>query len=297
MPVDLLGIGLGALGQEYRAGKAHSRSKELMGMQYGNQRSLNQQGQELQMDMWNKTNYAAQMKHMKEAGLSPGLMYGKGGAGGATTGSQGGGSAAMGQSHAPMDIQGAMQAGMMKSQMENLDSVTALNKKKLGTEDTIQDLNNAKKRMTNLSGDKLIEETRIIEKEYEIKANEAEVSSATIEEEKRKIRGEAVLVEAQGELAKSGKMKNEAEIQNMADKIKQNYILGGVDAVMKIIQTFALGGIMGTFLKKIGKPKNVTTKTRGVQKGNVRTWSEKKPGKYDELKAEKRLRNMDISDR
>ena len=36
--------------------------------------------------MWKDTNYAAQVEEMKKAGLSVGLMYGKGGAGGATTG-------------------------------------------------------------------------------------------------------------------------------------------------------------------------------------------------------------------
>jgi hypothetical protein len=47
------------------------------------------------MDMWNKTNASAQVKHYKDAGLNPALMYGTSGATG-TTGSQGGGSAASG---------------------------------------------------------------------------------------------------------------------------------------------------------------------------------------------------------
>ena len=33
-------------------------------------------------EMWNYTNFKNQMKHIKEAGLSPGLIYGMGGAGG-----------------------------------------------------------------------------------------------------------------------------------------------------------------------------------------------------------------------
>ena len=65
---------------------------ELQKQQFGNQMSLNQQGHNLQYDMWNKTNFGAQMEHLKKAGLNPALMYGKGGAGG-QTGSQGGGSA------------------------------------------------------------------------------------------------------------------------------------------------------------------------------------------------------------
>jgi hypothetical protein len=40
---------------------------------------------EQQMKMWEATNYAAQRKQMEKAGLNVGLMYGKGGGGGATT--------------------------------------------------------------------------------------------------------------------------------------------------------------------------------------------------------------------
>lgn len=42
---------------------------------------------DLQYDMWNKTNYGAQVGHLNAAGLNPALLYGKGGGGGATTGS------------------------------------------------------------------------------------------------------------------------------------------------------------------------------------------------------------------
>jgi len=121
---NIAGGAIGMLGQNARAKKAHNRSKELMGIQHQNQRNLNMQGHELQMDMWNKTNYGAQKKHMEEAGLNPALMYGMSGGGGTTAGSQGGGSAASGTSHAPMDIGSALQAGMMQAQIANLNAQT-----------------------------------------------------------------------------------------------------------------------------------------------------------------------------
>ena len=41
-------------------------------------------------EMWEKTNYPAQIEQMKKAGLSPALMYGQAGAGGGTvSGAQG----------------------------------------------------------------------------------------------------------------------------------------------------------------------------------------------------------------
>ena len=54
--------------------------------------------QELGLQMWRDTNYAAQKEEMKKAGLSPGMMYGMGGGGGATTGDPG---ASVGANAAP----------------------------------------------------------------------------------------------------------------------------------------------------------------------------------------------------
>ena len=91
--VALQGISmLGGLGQGRRQ---YHRQKKLMGFQKGHQMDLNEHGHQLQMDMWNKTNYKAQLEHMKKAGLNPALMYGSAGQGG-QTGSQGGGAAAGG---------------------------------------------------------------------------------------------------------------------------------------------------------------------------------------------------------
>ena len=95
-----MGIGLGVIGAGLSGGmglfgqrKQYKNQKKLMGLQHQYQMALNQQGADLQYDMWNKTNYPAQIEMMRKAGLSPGLMYGLGGGGGTTTGSQGGGSA------------------------------------------------------------------------------------------------------------------------------------------------------------------------------------------------------------
>lgn len=72
-----------------------------------------------QMDIWNKTNYEAQMKHMKAAGLNPALMYGMGGGGGATTGGAGAmpsGGSGMGI----IDPSGMAQMRLLEAQAEKL---------------------------------------------------------------------------------------------------------------------------------------------------------------------------------
>ena len=116
--------GLGMIAQNSRARKQHNRQKELMGIQLKNQQELNKQGQALQMKTWQDTGYGAQMKMMKEAGLNPGLMYGMSGGGGQTTGSQGGGSAQGGNSHAPMDIGATVQMAKALSEI-NLNNKKA----------------------------------------------------------------------------------------------------------------------------------------------------------------------------
>jgi hypothetical protein len=112
---------LGMIGGHQAERRNYRNQRNLMNLQMQNQAGLNRQGHDLQMDMWNKTNYGAQVGHMKNAGLNPALMYKGAGAGG-TTGSQGGGSASMGSSQ-----QGrVMDMGnlMMGAQMENLRANT-----------------------------------------------------------------------------------------------------------------------------------------------------------------------------
>jgi hypothetical protein len=108
----LIGM-IGGHGQERRN---YRNNRNLMELQHQNQMGLNRQGHDLQMDMWNKTNYGAQVEHMKNAGLNPALMYKGAGAGG-TTGSQGGGSASMGSSQQGkvMDLSNALIGAQIKN--------------------------------------------------------------------------------------------------------------------------------------------------------------------------------------
>ena len=119
---------LGMIGGHQQERRNYRNNQNLMGLQNQYQRGLNQQGHDLQMDMWNKTNYGAQVGHMKDAGLNPALMYKGAGAGG-TTGSQGGGSASMGSSQQGkvMDLQNMLvgaQIGKLKAETKNLNQGT-----------------------------------------------------------------------------------------------------------------------------------------------------------------------------
>lgn len=115
----ILGIGIDQVGAELQQG----RTKRLMAEQVGNQKELNEHSQQLNKEMWDYTNYENQVKHMENAGLNVGLMYGSSGGSGGTTGNIGG-SASAGQAPDNKSVQ-AMGIGL---QAEALESQIELNK-------------------------------------------------------------------------------------------------------------------------------------------------------------------------
>ena len=86
-----LGIGISRLGANYDRKQQLKTQAQLNEMSRREQMNLMDYQKQLDLRMWNETNYEAQMKHLKAAGLNPALMYGMGGGGGTTTGNSGGG--------------------------------------------------------------------------------------------------------------------------------------------------------------------------------------------------------------
>lgn len=89
----ILGAGMGLVGtlagmnsQEQAMQDQWRLEKEKMALQAKYNKEQANYSQQLALDMWNKTNYEEQVKHMQAAGLNPGLLYSKGGAGGSTAG-------------------------------------------------------------------------------------------------------------------------------------------------------------------------------------------------------------------
>lgn len=88
--MDFLGLitGLGGLiGGGIKQEEQFRNEKEMMGLQARLNKEQAILSSYLQKEMWDYTNYENQIKHIKAAGLNPALLYGKGGGGGATTGS------------------------------------------------------------------------------------------------------------------------------------------------------------------------------------------------------------------
>jgi hypothetical protein len=85
----IMGIGgalMGALNANSASNQSWQRQHELMEIQAELNRKNAKFNTMQAKEMWNYTNFENQMKHIKEAGLSPGLIYGMGGQGGSTQG-------------------------------------------------------------------------------------------------------------------------------------------------------------------------------------------------------------------
>lgn len=152
---------LGMIGGHQAERRNYRNQRNLMNLQMQNQAGLNRQGHDLQMDMWNKTNYGAQVGHMKDAGLNPALMYKGAGAGG-TTGSQGGGSASMGSSQQGkvMDMSNLLMGAQIKDLEANarLKNVDADKKAGVDTEQGKQNIAESKARERGASARALLDE-------------------------------------------------------------------------------------------------------------------------------------------
>lgn len=122
--VQGMGIGsaIGGIAQGLGSILTIGAQKRAATKQFERQKELQEHAGEKQMDIWNRTNYGAQVDHMKRAGLNPALMYGMGGGAGGTTGSVGTGQA---NQENVMDIGGAVaQNRLVQAQVENLKAQT-----------------------------------------------------------------------------------------------------------------------------------------------------------------------------
>ena len=106
---------------EANAKKAEAEAKKTEGVDTEQTKALTEINQKHNLEMWDKTNYEAQRKHMENAGLNPALIYGMGGGGGTSAaGGQGQGVSAVGGNGVSAGAQQAgmaLQAGMMQSQI------------------------------------------------------------------------------------------------------------------------------------------------------------------------------------
>ena len=122
-----MGIGgalMGVLNANSASNQSWQRQHQLMEIQAELNRKNAKFNTAQAKEMWNYTNFENQMKHIKKAGLSPGLIYGMGGQGGST---QGAGQASGVGRPSKTGTEIGLQAQGMALQLANVMSQTRLN--------------------------------------------------------------------------------------------------------------------------------------------------------------------------
>lgn len=132
---DAVNMGMGMALSKWEQKQQREQARWMQNLQIGGQQTMGKFNQGLALEMWDKTNYDAQVKQLEKAGLNVGLMYGMGGAGGATTNTPTG--QVMGQQANPQVKGMGMQLGiaelsLLKSQKENIEADTILKLKEAG---------------------------------------------------------------------------------------------------------------------------------------------------------------------
>lgn len=120
-----LNIAYDAVMQGYWQRQQEKQQTKFTRQQIEANKELGAYNQGLALDMWEKTNYAAQAEQMRKAGLNVGLMYKGAGQGGTTQGGSAGNSVTSGMAAAPQPGRGmeiAMQAQMMQAQIKLAES-------------------------------------------------------------------------------------------------------------------------------------------------------------------------------
>lgn len=255
MAGELFGIGMevaGGLVNQLTAKQQYQRTKNLMGLQFRNQQALNLQGQQLQLDTWEKTNYPAQMEMLKKAGLNPGLMYAKGGAGG-TTGGQGGGSASMGS--------------VSQAQSPNFMNILAIEQAKAGIE-----LAKAQANKTNVEANKIAG--------VDTEAVKTGISKMIAETDNEVLKGK--LIEVQTDIEQINKANRQyqidAEIANIMEnanklKLENSITTEAYDSIVAETKARAIGQTLENELNR-SKIKLTDTEKQAITTGIVQKWTE-----------------------
>lgn len=256
---SLIGAGMGMFMNSENDKKQLEQQQKLSEQQAKIQKDLNRSQLENQMELWERTNYSAQMKQLKDAGLNAGLIYGMSGGGGATAsastgGGISGGNADGASARSAIGIQTASQIALMQAQKENIEADTE-NKKaqipKVGaeaeniTQDTVNKTLLAENQKLDLEFNKIRNEIQSETKENTINGSTSAVNK--LNEEVRKLQSEISINTSNAEILKRSKetiiKKYNAELENIMAKTIESESGNKVNIVMaeKLAKDINLG--------------------------------------------------------
>lgn len=220
----ILGMGQGAIN--------NNQNKKSQERSFTMQKELNKQAKDLALQQWKDTNYKAQVDEMKKAGLSTGLMYEGGGAGGQTSTGSGGGA----PSQAPADYKIGMGIEGAQSLMQMRLMEAQINKTNAEAEN-----------LRGASRENIVADTGV--KQTTIKGNELanELAGKTLDDQREIVRHELLKVAGQGQQEQAkGTRATEAVDADIAyavakTKLAENGIKVGDAQIWKMAQEIAIG--------------------------------------------------------
>ena len=220
------------MSQEAAMEKAWEYEKEGMGLQYQYGQMAADAQQQRNLEMWNATNFEAQRKHMENAGLSVGLMYGNGGAQAASTA---GGNATQPSGPTTNPVALGLQAEAIQSQINLNNAQAAKASAEAGktsgvdTEKTKKDMEEADARIQREGAEwwKLSKEADVLDEKWKQEQNNTYVNEQTkydrinmIKQELYNKREEMEVMKADIALKNSNVNLNDKQAQYLGEKIK-----------------------------------------------------------------------------
>lgn len=203
----LIGMGL----QSFNNRQQINMNKEMLQYQIAANKEMSDYTQNLQKDMWDYTNFGNQVKHLKEAGLNPALLYGKGGGGGATVGNGGSQVSASSMQRGTEGMAGlgmGLQLATQKAQIELLLAEARRANAEAGNQE------GGIKRNLDATYDNIIASTANIQARTEVEKTVKELNSLEM-----KIKGDTV-----EDIISSIKLNNQQAMQQLESLARNNYI-------------------------------------------------------------------------
>lgn len=249
MSEELLGIGLSAASPLIDMGinslthrQQLNMQKDFNDQQIEGNKELARFGQTLAMKTWNETNYEAQMKHIKAAGLNPGLLYGTSGSGGSTTagnaGSVTGGRAPNARENG-MGLQLASQIKLLNAQAENLEADTANKKADTAAKGTLPDLNKSAEELNKANTGLKLQETSnaklnsdIMQYEKTQERIKAEIATESKETALKAIKTSYEKLQYETDQAYDKKLVDDATVQELISQARLKSINMSMEALL-----------------------------------------------------------------
>lgn len=283
-------LGIGAKARDRRQLEQQGKLTE---QQVKAQKEMGEHQKKLQMEMWNETNYGAQVEHLKDAGLNPALLYGMSAGSGATAGAGGTGAAGGGQAaNAAQDQAAQAQMGMMIAQRELItaqaektkaetEKIEGVDTEKTKAETNLANINTAFQEIqTKVAGETTEAAIRAIEEEAKRleavavqEENNAIISNKTFDDRVMQIKQEAIGAMLENEVKKSNVSVNEERIKQIAAEITQRWEQlrlqeKGIEASLTNMEKMTEAMLWGAGIQATGNLVNgiMNVATRGVTK-------------------------------